>query len=138
MSNLSKERKRAEGENVSVPVKCELPRQLCEICGIKEKWVEYITKTTDGCVGLGKKRVFPNFTQPENFAKLLELKIKTKKREVTLCEILHLEYGFANRFEFLKYLKSHLAGTKYFSGSYIFSNREQIKQAIRETEWVYE
>lgn len=50
-----------------------LSQQLCEICGIKEKWVEYTTETTDGCVGLGKKRVFPDFTQSENFVKLLKI-----------------------------------------------------------------
>ena len=40
MTNLSKERKRAEGKSVSVPVKSELSRQLCEICGIEPKIIE--------------------------------------------------------------------------------------------------
>lgn len=101
-----------------------LSKELCKICGIEPKTIAF--------------EIYPDFTQPDNFVKLLELKIKTKKREATLCEILHLEYGFVNVLDFLKYLKSHLAGTIYFSGSYIFSNREQIIQVIRETEWVYE
>ena len=40
MTNISKERKRAEGESASVPVKSELSRQLCEICGVKGKRVD--------------------------------------------------------------------------------------------------
>lgn len=45
----------------------DLSRKLSEICGIEGKWVEYTTEITDGCVNSGKKRVYPDFTQPENF-----------------------------------------------------------------------
>lgn len=50
-----------------------LSKKLCEICGIEGKWFEYTTETTDGCVNLGKKRVFPDFEQPENYKKLQEI-----------------------------------------------------------------
>ena len=99
----------------------DLSRELCEICGIKPiircATCPYFDIDASGCMYPLTEECYeqyPDFERPKNFVKLLELKIKTKKREVTLCEILHLEYGFANRFEFLKYLKSHLAGTKYF------------------------
>lgn len=54
----------------------DLSRELCEICGIEGELVEYTTETTDGCVNLGKKRVFLDFTQPENFVKLQKLLIE--------------------------------------------------------------
>ena len=66
MTNLSKERKRAEGKSASVPVKSELSRQLCEICGIEAK--------LDGSnPNLSVQPVYPDFTQPENYKKLQEI-----------------------------------------------------------------
>lgn len=67
-----------------------LSRELCEICGIEGKWVEYTTETTDGCVNLGKKRVFPDFTQPENFVKLEEIMLaELAKQRLTVVKYVH-------------------------------------------------
>lgn len=67
-----------------------LSRKLCEICGIEGKWVEYTTETTDGCVNLGKKRVFPDFTQPENFVKLEEIMLaELAKQRLTVVKYVH-------------------------------------------------
>lgn len=51
----------------------ELSKQLCELCGIKGKWVKYKTETTDGCINLGSRLEFPDFGKPENFVKLEEI-----------------------------------------------------------------
>ena len=103
-----------------------LSRELCEICGIEGKWFEYTTETTDGCVNLGKKRVFTDFTQPENFVKLFELNIPdnsvTVGAAICFCNRRHLN----NRDDFLE---SVIQLAKY---------NNDIKQAIREMEWVYE
>lgn len=48
----------------------ELSKQLCELCGIKGKRVKYETETTDGCINLGSRLEFPDFSKPENFVKL--------------------------------------------------------------------
>lgn len=72
MTNLSKERKRAEGKSVSAPIKSELSRQLCEICGIEPKKVEKRCKECNlnmeecGCFDCYKE-IYPDFEQPENF-----------------------------------------------------------------------
>ena len=33
----------------------ELSKQLCELCGVEGKWIEYETETTDGCINLGSR-----------------------------------------------------------------------------------
>ena len=110
-----------------------LSEELCRICGIEGKWFEYTTETTDGCVNLGKKRVFPDFTQPENFVKLIELRFTTKRGDVfTVVEALQNGrcFTFADRKSFLDQLLDYIFTCENFG--------EYIKQAIRETEWVYE
>lgn len=68
----------------------DLSRELCEICGIEGKWIEYTTETTDGCVNLGKRRVFPDFTQPENFVKLEEIMLaELAKQRLTVVKYVH-------------------------------------------------
>lgn len=138
MTNLSKERKRAEGKSVSAPVKSELSRQLCEICGIEPK--------LDGSnPALSVQPVYPDFEQPENFVKLLE--IVSKKSSVSFCHNgtyfgCSIHYFISDIFEadigtiphnFLNtLLKQHLRNPckpKLL---------EQLKQAIREEEWKYE
>ena len=121
-----------------------LSKELCEICGIEGKWFEYTTETTDGCVNLGKKRVFPDFTQPENFVKLLE--IISKKSSVSFChngtyfgcsihyfctEVFEADIGTIPHNFLNTLLKQHLRNPckpKLL---------EQIKQAIREADWEY-
>lgn len=60
-----------------------LSKELCEICGIEPKWIKYETETTDGCINLGSKKVYPDFEQLENFVKLLE--IVSKKSGISFC-----------------------------------------------------
>ncbi len=91
----------------------DLSRQLCELCGIEGKWIEYETETTDGCINLGSKLVYPDFTKPENFVKLLGLITKQTKEQ--------------NLETMLNHLKVNL-----------HPYTEQTKQSIREAEWVYE
>lgn len=90
----------------------DLSRQLCELCGIEGKWIEYETETTDGCINLGSKLVYPDFTKPENF--------------VRLYEILHGQ----SLEGYLKYLCIRITYEKGWS-------TEAMKAAIREAEWVY-
>ena len=50
-----------------------LSKELCKICGIEPKWIEYKTENTDGCINFGSKKVYPDFEQPENFVKLFRV-----------------------------------------------------------------
>ena len=122
-----------------------LSNELCEICGIEPKWIKYETETTDGCINLGSKKVYPDFEQPENFVKLLE--IVSKKSGVSLCHNgtyfgCSIHYFIADIFEadigtiphnFLNtLLKQHLRNPckpKLL---------EQLKETIRAEEWKYE
>ena len=137
MTNLSKERKRAEGKSVSAPVKSELSRQLCEICGIEPEIIEDYDSN--------EYEIYPDFEQAENFVKLLE--IVSKKSGVSFCHNgtyfgCSIHYFIADIFEadigtiphnFLNtLLKQHLRNPckpKLL---------EQLKQAIRAEEWMYE
>lgn len=137
MTNLSKERKRAEGKSVSAPVKSELSRQLCEICGIEPEIIEDYDSN--------EYEIYPDFEQAENFVKLLE--IVSKKSGVSFCHNgtyfgCSIHYYFKDIFEadkgniqhnFLNtLLKQDLRNTckpKLL---------ESIKLAIREAEWAYE
>lgn len=122
-----------------------LSKELCEICGIEPKWIKYETETTDGCINLGSKKVYPDFEQLENFVKLLE--IVSKKSGVSFCHNgtyfgCSIHYFIADIFEadigtiphnFLNtLLKQHLRNPckpKLL---------EQLKEAIRAEEWKYE
>lgn len=109
-----------------------LSEQLCEVCGIEGKWFEYTTETTDGCVNLGKKRVFPDFTQPENFVKLFELSLpKICGVKFTISQLLceSIEFKFSDKKTFLVQLLNFINVCKNF-GRY-------IKQAIRKADWEY-
>ena len=102
-----------------------LSQQLCEICGIKKKRI-----TLYGCTGCKflidnecergdnpcsphYKYVYPDFTEPENLVKLLEIMNK-QPREETLSRLL-----------------SRLI---FETDDYMY----EIKQQIRATEWKYE
>lgn len=122
-----------------------LSKELCEICGIEPKWIKYETETTDGCINLGSKKVYPDFEQLENFVKLLE--IVSKKSGVSFCHNgtyfgCSIHYFIADIFEanigtiphnFLNtLLKQHLRNPckpKLL---------EQLKETIRAEEWKYE
>ena len=110
-----------------------LSKELCEICGIKGKWFEYTTETTDGCVNLGKKRVFPDFTQPENFVKLIELKVEgLSGGGLPLMGLLNKEYWLSSRPDYIEFLY------KYYIPGLAPYWQDKVKQAIRETEWRYD
>lgn len=134
---------------------------LCEICGIEGKWIEYTTETTDGCVNSGKKRVFPDFNQPENFVKLEELMLaELAKQRLTVVKWVHY---FSDNTLMHEYILITKCGHKFkFKHNDIaidnwFVERENrteclilfilwkvlplcgdsLKQAIREQEWSY-
>lgn len=115
-----------------------LSKELCEICGIKPK--------LDGSnSALSVQPVYPDFEQPTNFVKLLE--IVSKKSSVSFCHNgtyfgCSIHYFISDIFEadigtiphnFLNaLLKQHLRNPckpKLL---------EQLKQAIRAEEWKYE
>lgn len=97
-----------------------LSEELCRICGIEGKWFEYTTETTDGCVNLGKKRVFPDFTQPENFVKLFKL--------ITTIE----NFGFTTGNFYIPSIPSYRQDTALTAGDeeYYSSNPDPIKAFI--------
>ena len=83
-----------------------------------------------------EKPFYPDFeNNNNNFVKLGELKIKTTKKSHTLFEILSLECNFTNKKDFLEFLVNHINDKKYYSGSYIFTFRDKIKQAIKNNQW---
>lgn len=88
-----------------------LSEELCEICGIKPKTIAF--------------EIYPDFKEPENFVKLFELNFSdnsvTVGGAVCFCNRRHLN----NRDDFLE---SVMQLAKY---------NNDIKQAIREMEWVY-
>lgn len=137
-----------------------LSKELCEICGIKPLYrVEGLetlqTETTLHLIQLARKNsdfeeidavpIYPDFEQPENFVKLLE--IISKKSSVSFChngtyfgcsihyfctEVFEADIGTIPHNFLNTLLKQHLRNPckpKLL---------EQLKQAIRETEWVYE
>lgn len=100
---------------------------LCEICGIEGKWIKYQTETTDACINFGSKKVYPDFEQPTNFVKLLN---------VLHANGFHFRtYGFYKKQPITSYVLEHFVDK--------FRNRndeeaEDFKQVIREQEWSYE
>ena len=130
-----------------------LSKELCEICGIgyiiKCKHGEQFPQNCDcnySCEECSAhQKIYPDFERPENFVKLLE--IVSKKSSVSFCHNgtyfgCSIHYFIADIFEadigtiphnFLNtLLKQHLRN------SCKPKLLEQLKQAIRETEWVYE
>lgn len=102
-----------------------LSRKLCEICGIEAKIIE-------DCIG-NEYEIFPNFIQPENFVKLIELRFTTKRGDFfTVVEA--LQHGrcfiFADRKSFLEQLLDYIFTCENFG--------EYIRQAIKSEEWKYE
>lgn len=124
-----------------------LSKQLCEICGIRVLYkIEDIkilqsetalhlinlARANTNYKDIGAEPVYPDFTQPDNFVKLLELRFTTKRGYIfTVVEALQNGrcFIFADRKSFLEQLLDYIFTCKNFG--------EYIKQAIRETEWVY-
>lgn len=139
----------------------DLSRELCEICGIKPMYrLEDINALynedmyNEFCemrlnkgllIPTGTKAIFPDFTQPENFVKLLE--IVSKKAGVTFwhngsyfgCSI---HYGFKDIFEADEGNIQH----NFLNTLLIQDLRnpcrpnllESIKQAIKSEVWKYD
>ena len=102
-----------------------LSRELCEICGIEAKIIE----DYDG----NEYEIFPDFTQPENFVKLLELRFTTKRGDIfTVVGALQNArcFIFADRKSFLEQLLDYIFTCENFG--------EYIKQAIKSEVWKYE
>lgn len=107
----------------------ELSKQICEICGIPfEKSVNL------GWTYPKYKYSYLDFSEAENFVKLLELKILNG---CSLWAFLSLKDAFVDkRTTFLNLLCSILSGeVKNFLDENTINS---IKQAIREAEWKYE
>lgn len=114
-----------------------LSKELCEICGIKPKIIEDYDSN--------EYEIYPDFEWAENFVKLLE--IVSKKSSVLFCRNgtyygCSIHYFVTNVFEAIEgtiphnflntLLKQHLRNPckpKLL---------EQLKQAIRNEEWIYE
>ena len=108
-----------------------LSEQICEACGIEPKWIKYETETTDGCINLGSKKVYPDFEQPTNFMKLLEI-IHDRMSIVGLLMYEIDEDSITRRF--LKLVIKFLNGEL----GYVETKIDAVKQAIRAEEWMYE
>lgn len=114
-----------------------LSKELCEVCGIEPKRVEKRCKECDlimeecGCFDCYKE-VYPDFEQPENFVKLLEIINKKICIGALLICNLYYEYSFVK--EFLRLLKRFLNGELECGESII----NEIKQAIKKEEWIYD
>lgn len=127
-----------------------LSQKICEECGIKplykikhfngviEVWSPAFNKEELRCAKaqkqiLEQKEVYPDFEKNnDNFVKLYELKIIDN---ISLAELL-FKWNIAN-YSRETFLNNLFYITK--PDSNISSNtKEQIKQAIREADWVYE
>lgn len=87
----------------------DLSKQLCELCGIKQ--------TVD-------------FTKPENFVRLFDLPIVNNGTR-TVGYFVVYEFTMKTIKEFIEGLIIKLERTQ-------FSITKEVKQSIREAEWVYD
>ena len=126
-----------------------LSKQLCEICGIKpmyrlkdinvlyneDMYNEFCEMRLNKglLIPTGTKAVFPDFTQPENFVKLIELRFTTKRGDIfTVVEALQNGrcFTFADRKSFLEQLLDYIFTCENFG--------EYIKHAIKSEVWLYD
>lgn len=102
-----------------------LSKELCKVCGIKP---EIITDYE-----LNEIEVYPNFYQPENFVKLMELKIYGLCASAqTLIGLLNSKFWLCDRQDYIEFLY------KYYIADLTSREQDIIKQAIRQQEWIYE
>ena len=98
-------------------------------CGIEPKWIKYQTETTDGCINLGSKKVYPDFEQPENFVKMLEIFHKNNFyiNDISINCVIEKETFVIY---FLKYL------IKVLTDDTISEKvKDVLKQAIKNNQW---
>ena len=98
-------------------------RALCEICGIKPEIIE----DYDG----NEFEIYPDFTKPENFVKLLGLNVSARYRSL----MHYITSIFCNTCSVEDFLEQLCLELHHYSESDIVKN---IKQGIREQEWSYE
>lgn len=124
-----------------------LSQKLCEICGIEPR-MYFVDCGTPECMAEDYRQcfkcpeatpieIYPDFEQPENFVKLLELKIHFNdffctrqtniKRYINLYRPPHTN---CKNFDDLEILIKAINGD--------FEDNNNIKQAIKDEEWVYE
>lgn len=108
----------------------ELSKQLCELCGIEGKWIKYETETTDGCINLGSKLVYPDFTKPENFVRLYELETGVGETVAGLMSRYYLAYDCPT---FVEHVLKFCSVSEWDVEAV-----EAVMQSIGEAEWVYE
>lgn len=100
-----------------------LSRELCEICGIEAKIIE----DYDG----NEYEIFPDFTQPENFVKLFNLKVNTNPFGNTLAYFITSDSKIADTKDFLIVLFNILKSVEECKVN-------KIKRAIKSEVWKYE
>lgn len=116
-----------------------LSKELCEVCNFSTLFFNPETETL--------ARVYPDFEKPENFVKLLNLPTETIIKNgqtipakniwwivntyVANCKIL-APYNFEYFLIFLIVILEN--ENKIYSDEFV----NRIKQAIRETEWIYD
>lgn len=113
-----------------------LSRELCKICEIEP--ISRCDYCPRNCLGpdvckRGESIRYPDFTQPENFVKLIELRFTAERGDFfTVVEA--LQHGrcfiFADRKSFLEQLLDYIFACENFG--------EYIKQAIKSEVWKYE
>lgn len=142
-------------------------RELCEICGIEPKKIEMHCKECPyfmeecGCFDC-EKEIYPDFIQPENFVKLEEIMLaELAKQRLTVVKWVHY---FSDNTLMHEYILITKCGhkTKFKHNDIEVNNwfveresrteclilfilwkiipicGEQIKQAIKSEEWIYE
>ena len=118
----------------------ELSKQLCELCGMEPKYYFYDLRHKEFIEIIHKtylklkneyqtKEVYPDFSKPENFVKLFNLTLPIKGIP-TIAEFVTYEHLIIkDSTDFLEKLIYCLKGDSYVN---------DVKQAIREAEWVYD
>ena len=110
-----------------------LSKELCEICGMPYIKTEDNCRVYDNEGELCEQYVYKlNFEQPENFVKLMELRVDgLSGGTLTLMGILNNEYWLSDRQDYIEFLY------KYYIPALTPLRQDELKQKIRETEWVY-
>ena len=119
-----------------------LSKKLCELCGIEPKIIcdrpiEIECYGTLDCMECEYiKEVYPDFEQPENFVKLLEIPVDSPKNtDIKIIDIMLTSYTYIDRQTFLNQFLICLKNS--FCPSHYRFNLDYIKQAIKNTEWGY-
>ena len=117
----------------------DLSHELCEICGIKAKIIEDYNGN--------EYEIFPDFTQPENFVKLLNTNTDyiTKNTQKILCKSIWWyinsdakRFGQIAPYEIGTFLITLILILKNKDNLYNQSEIDKIKQAIKSEAWKYE